>query len=236
MNNKFSPPFDDALLKSLAQRVDDHRADLINRCQQVLHETLLTNRSEMRSDELARIATAEADALIYSLRNSLSFVKEHGAALCEMGLSRQTVFGLLRAIREFLIAHFENDFVALNIYTSYHIMALDGFLESNEKRILSEQEGIRHAFQIALDNSTAKISESEERYRSLVELSPVRSEAFIRSINDSLVSGMIYQIYRMKDGSRKFTYLSDSVQRMYGITPQDGMENSDLIYGRVHKE
>ncbi|MCJ7433576.1 MAG: PAS domain S-box protein, partial [Anaerolineales bacterium] len=29
---------------------------------------------------------------------------------------------------------------------------------------------------------------------------------------------------------------SDSVQRMYGITPQDGMENSDLIYGRVHKE
>lgn len=167
-----SPPYDDALLKSLAAKVDDNRADLINRYQKTLRETLFTNRSVMHPGELMHVADREADALIFSLRNSLSSTKAQGAALSDMGLSRQAFFGLLRAMREFFITHFQNDFNALNIYTLYRIMAIEGYLDSHEKRILSEQEGIRRAFQIAMAHSLEKIRESEERYRSLVEISP----------------------------------------------------------------
>ena len=62
------------------------------------------------------------------------------------------------------------------------------------------------------------------------------SEERIRVITNNLVSCMIYQVVRLKDGSRKFTYLSDAVTRLYGISPQAGMENADLIYGRIHPD
>lgn len=62
------------------------------------------------------------------------------------------------------------------------------------------------------------------------------SETRIRTLTDNLSSGMIYQVVRRKDGTRKFTYLSDQVREFYGCTPQEAMENPDRIYGRVHPE
>ncbi|MBK8417965.1 PAS domain S-box protein [Candidatus Villigracilis saccharophilus] len=172
MNDKKLPPFDDAALESLARKVEGNRADLIGRYQKALRETVFTNRAAMHPSQLAHIAAREADALISSLRHSLSSTKEQGAALSETGLSRQSFFGLLQAMREFFIAHFENDFTVLNIYTLYRIKAIEGYLESHEKRLLFEQDDIHRAFQIAINHSLAKTRESEERYRSLVEISP----------------------------------------------------------------
>ncbi len=60
-----------------------------------------------------------------------------------------------------------------------------------------------------------------------------KTEDLIRSINNNLVSGMVYQLLRLKDGSRRFTYLSDSVRKMYGIKPEKALVNPDLIYSRV---
>ena len=61
-------------------------------------------------------------------------------------------------------------------------------------------------------------------------------ETFIKNINDNLVNGMIYQVLRLADGTRRFTYLSDKVRDFYGITPEEGMKDSILIYGRVHPD
>jgi PAS domain S-box-containing protein len=72
--------------------------------------------------------------------------------------------------------------------------------------------------------------------RKRVETVLIQREEFIRNINNNLVSGMVYQVFRMKDGSRKFTYLSEAVQRLYGVTPQAGIEDPSLIYGRVHPD
>ncbi|MBK8418039.1 PAS domain S-box protein [Candidatus Villigracilis saccharophilus] len=172
MNDKNPPPFDAAVLESLACKVKDNRADLISRYQKALRETVFTNRAAMHPSQLAHIAAREADALISSLRDSLSSTKEQGAALSETGLSRQSFFGLLQAAWEFFITHFENDFSTLNIYAVYRIKVIEGYLESHEKRLLLEQDDIHRAFQIAMDHSVAKTRESEERYRSLVEISP----------------------------------------------------------------
>jgi PAS domain S-box-containing protein len=61
-------------------------------------------------------------------------------------------------------------------------------------------------------------------------------EAHLRSLTNNLVSGMVYQLVRRPDGARSFTYLSEAVQRLYGCTPQEGMANAGLIYGRVHPD
>jgi PAS domain S-box-containing protein len=62
------------------------------------------------------------------------------------------------------------------------------------------------------------------------------SESLTRNIGNHLQSGMIYRLLRRPDGSRHFTYVSDSVRHLYGISPQQAIANADLIYGRVHPE
>lgn len=61
-------------------------------------------------------------------------------------------------------------------------------------------------------------------------------EEFIRNIADNLTSGMIYQLVRGSDGTRRFTYLSGAVERFYGISPEQGMADSGKIYARIHPD
>ncbi len=62
------------------------------------------------------------------------------------------------------------------------------------------------------------------------------SELRVQSISNNLPNAMIYQIIAKDDGSRQITYLSDSVRKMYGISPEEGMADPSLIYGRVHED
>ncbi len=62
------------------------------------------------------------------------------------------------------------------------------------------------------------------------------NELRLRAISNNLIFGMIYQVLRLHDGSRRFTYLSDSVRRYYGISPEQGLADAKLIYGRVHED
>ncbi len=47
---------------------------------------------------------------------------------------------------------------------------------------------------------------------------------------------MIYQVISDKNGKRKFTYLSDSVKKLYGSTPEEIMANPMLIYDKIYSE
>ena len=64
----------------------------------------------------------------------------------------------------------------------------------------------------------------------------LEGETLTRSISHHLQSGMVYQLCRLPDGSRHFSYVSDSVQQLYGITPQQATRDAELIYRRVHPE
>ncbi len=61
-------------------------------------------------------------------------------------------------------------------------------------------------------------------------------ESLIRSVSNNLPSGMIYQVVRNNDGSRKFTYLSQAVKEFYGCSPEEALNDATLIYGRVFEE
>jgi len=62
------------------------------------------------------------------------------------------------------------------------------------------------------------------------------NEELIRNLNNNLSSVMVYQLIRLKDGSRKFTYLSETVRKFYGISPTQAQKNSKLIYNRVFSD
>ncbi|MDP2854830.1 MAG: PAS domain-containing protein [Smithellaceae bacterium] len=62
------------------------------------------------------------------------------------------------------------------------------------------------------------------------------NEFRIKSISNNLPDGMIYQVIVKADGTRKFTYVSDSVKQLHGISPEEAMADATRIYGRVHKD
>ncbi|MDR6844108.1 PAS domain S-box protein [Flavobacterium granuli] len=61
-------------------------------------------------------------------------------------------------------------------------------------------------------------------------------ESILTSISDNLADGMIYRLVTNDKGERKFTYLSGSFQKIYGHTPEEGMADPSLIFGRVLEE
>lgn len=79
-----------------------------------------------------------------------------------------------------------------------------------------------------LEESHAEIIISKEKAE--------ESEEKLKLISNNLVNGMIYQVVMLDGNRRKFTYLSDSVQQLYGCTAQEILENPALIYGKIHPD
>jgi PAS domain S-box-containing protein len=90
---------------------------------------------------------------------------------------------------------------------------------------------------LALSNGTAVLWE-------LCDISALRrSEAATReresrlhSIGENFDQGMFYQLISTAAGERRFTYVSDSVRRLYGATPEEVIADPTLVFGRHHPE
>lgn len=61
-------------------------------------------------------------------------------------------------------------------------------------------------------------------------------KSLMTSIGTNLPEGMIYKLITNDTGFRKFTYLSGSFQKIYGFTPEEGIADSSLVFGRIVKE
>lgn len=171
----------------IVQEIDTHRAELLNRYQDVLQVTLFTSRSNLRPALLGKIAADEVDALRdFLLQPSFSGI-EHGRKLCQMGLGEQAVLHLGQATRQFLLIHLENCTIApaLDITDNYHNGVLQGFIQSRESMILNEQERIRGALERAISRYTVEIKEVQEMARSATEANEFKSR-FIARISHEL--------------------------------------------------
>ncbi|MCX5869954.1 MAG: GAF domain-containing protein [Deltaproteobacteria bacterium] len=62
------------------------------------------------------------------------------------------------------------------------------------------------------------------------------SESLIKSFSKNFTAGMIYQVVITRDGTRRFTYVSDSVKQLYGVSPEEAIADATLIYSRAHKD
>ena len=63
------------------------------------------------------------------------------------------------------------------------------------------------------------------------------SEARIRAIQDNLPAGLVYQIDSGPDGqARRFSYISQGVEALHGISAAAALRNPQAIYGHVVEE
>ncbi|MCL4235842.1 MAG: helix-turn-helix domain-containing protein, partial [Deltaproteobacteria bacterium] len=74
---------------------------------------------------------------------------------------------------------------------------------------------------------------NEIRERRRVEASLRESEQRLLLIANNLPVGMIYQIIRESDGTRRFTFLSGAVERLHGCTAEEAIGDAARIYGTV---
>jgi len=142
-----------SIVDSLLQRLESNHADLVDAYQRTLRERIFTNRAEMRPVMLGRIAAEEADILLDYLHNPTNDkALRHGADLCGLGLSEQSILGLGESSRQFFLSHLHNEAIipALQAIDAYNHAVIQGFMENREKVILNEQERIRSALQRTL--------------------------------------------------------------------------------------
>jgi PAS domain S-box-containing protein len=70
-----------------------------------------------------------------------------------------------------------------------------------------------------------------------LDIHDLNDPAFLlQTINNNLPGIVIYQLVREPDGSMRFTYLSESVERLTGKTPEQVMQDPELFYDIVHED
>jgi PAS domain S-box-containing protein len=73
----------------------------------------------------------------------------------------------------------------------------------------------------------------EENSNSRKEISD--KESLITAISKNLPEGMIYRLITKGTEYRKFVYLGGSFEKMYGYSPEEGMDDPMLVFNRVYR-
>jgi PAS domain S-box-containing protein len=139
--------------ENLYSRLASGHSDLIDLYRQTLREGIFTNRAELRPNQLGQIAASEADGLLqYLTLPDREKAIRHGAELCEIGLSDQSVLSLAEASRQFFLSKISREPIvpAIQAIDEYHHAVIQGFMGSRGQSILNEQERIRSALQRTL--------------------------------------------------------------------------------------
>jgi signal transduction histidine kinase len=186
------PRTEENALFLLSQRIETHRADLIQHFEQDLRGNIFLNRIGLRPSDVGKLAEQEVDSLISSLRNAFVNTKQHGVELCQAGLSKQSVLGLIKIIQDFFTASLGNNDNTLVITAPYAYQLWFGFIEEREKMILEQQENIRIAFEMALAASHEKIlaaqllakKVTESNYRNILDAQEEERRKISRELHD----------------------------------------------------
>jgi PAS domain S-box-containing protein len=82
----------------------------------------------------------------------------------------------------------------------------------------------------------AEIDHLAQVFNGMVTRLQARHEDQIRVIGNNITGGMVYQVISAPDGTRRFTWLSDSVKQLYGVSPEEAIADAQRVYGRLWSE
>ncbi len=139
--------------ENLFTRLASGHSDLIDLYRRTLRKWIFTNRAELRPNLLGQLAVDEADDLLrYLMLPDKEKAIQHGADLCDAGLSEQSVLSLAEASRQFFLSKISNEPIvpAIQAIDEYHHAVIQGFMGGRGQAILNEQERIRSALQRTL--------------------------------------------------------------------------------------
>lgn len=114
-----------------------------------------------------------------------------------------------------------------------------GCVETGEDATYEEYldiRGVRRTWMTTLSPVSSAIGEVTMivgAARDITEQS--RLAVHLSSINENL-PGFVYQLQRDAGGNFRYLYASDGVARMIGVTPQQVLENADVLLGAIHPD
>ncbi len=117
-------------------------------------------------------------------------------------------------------------FVALSLKPIENGEKVFNFLNLFTERITSELKRLK-SYNLLLE---------EIDHRQMLEKELRENKTRLESISDNFKEGIIYQVAILPNGERNFTFLSQSFLDIFGISPEEGLKNSNLIYGRVYED
>lgn len=167
--------------------VETGRDELTSLYRRDIQELLFTNRSGVRPRMVNQIAEQEVETLLHVLADPSVSAREHGNWLSQVGVSHQTLLRLGQSTRQFIIAHTSHELLlaAMNIADRYEEAVVSGFIQNREEIILTEQERIRGALQLAVSHYTVEIKEVQKIADQATEANQFKSR-FIARISHEL--------------------------------------------------
>lgn len=171
----------------LAKFIEANQDDLASSYYQVLRDTLFSRRATMRPSMLKTIASDEVAVLNDFLTHSTFSAIEHGAQLYQTGLSELAMLRLGQVTRQFFLSHLEDSQAALALAAidAYQESVIQGYIQTQEKTILREQELIRSALQGAVSRYMVEIREIEAMAQKATEANEFKTQ-FIARIGHEL--------------------------------------------------
>jgi len=120
------------LMTLLAQRIEDNRAELVDRYLDVLREALFSSRAQVRPSALKSIAADEVETLLHFFRQPEFSAAGRGEQLHQAGFNAGAILRLSQVTRQFLLGHSENGQIArmLEIVDAYETAIVEGFIQS----------------------------------------------------------------------------------------------------------
>jgi signal transduction histidine kinase len=203
----------------VAERLAAHRQALIRDLHQLLKDALFSGSAPLHPSALPRIAQAEANAFFDFLqRPDGVLAMNRGAQLCQEGVGFLAVLHMQETLWRFCRAHLAErvDLLmpGLEAAGTFHAALMQGFIQAQAARIISEQERLRSAFERRLDQyaaENAQLYQTERAYRQELALAHRQSLAMreqeqrrlARELHDLAVQELLVVNYRLADARRK---------------------------------
>lgn len=158
-------------LQELSAWLENNCENLERRFRQSLLANIFTNRSVMHPRNINGVATNLVENLRACILAPGTSSQIHGGDLCRMGLSVDSVFGLVRIFGEYFPSIVTMGTVVRKFFAAYQVGIVKGYFVANQDLILKEQESFRLAFQLELDRSTAEKNQARLEAQNAIEMS-----------------------------------------------------------------
>ncbi len=164
------------------QVIESKRAELQDSYLQVLRNTLFSRRTNLRPNMLKRVAEDEISWLVNFFGQPDQLALEYGVRLYETGVSAQAVLRIGQVTRQFFLGQLPEASLApaLLAYDTFRESIISGFIQTQEKSILREQELIRSALQTAVSRYMVEIKEIESIAQKATEANEFKTHFIAR--------------------------------------------------------
>ena len=183
--------------------LDQHGQDFLNRTSQGYQKHSFENRYTLHPRQLDDLSNQDLEIITSFVKSSDPATGyRQGILRAELGLGHYSVltFGII--LRHFFLSHINgNDDPellegALNIVDAYMNAYLDGFIQTVEEQILTDQEQLRRALSTALGTQRRELT--------------IKNHAIHTSINGILIN----------DLKGRITYVNPALLKMWGYTDE----------------